>query len=215
MILSLAEIKKAQHYIITGPNAAGKSTNLKAVAISAVLAQTCGIVPARQCVMTPFHVLETYLNITDDLKQGNSLFKNEVIRASELLRRVSAKNGESGPALLVFDEMFNGTTPYEGMSAAYSVAAHLAQRPNVLSVIATHFSQLTVLPQTYQNMANMHVSVQPLRNGRWHRPYTLGKGVSDQHIALDMLAEEGIDSSIVDTARDLLRKIHCLLYNYY
>lgn len=204
--IALGGGQRTQHYIVTGPNAAGKSTVLKAIAIGALMGQTCGMVPAESCTMSPFHVLETYLNITDDLQEGNSLFKQEVIRADEVLTRVREVAKEGKPALLVCDEMFNGTTPDEGMSSAYSVAAHFAQQPNVLSSVATHFAQLTDLANQYPAISNMHVSVAKTRSGSWHRSYKLLPGTSNQHVALDMLGEQGIDNSIVALARQVLKR---------
>lgn len=196
--------KQTQHYLITGPNAAGKSTLLKSIGVGALMAQTCGIAPAQTCTLSPFHVLETYLNITDDLQGGSSLFKKEVMRAGELLRRVAACKA---PALLIFDEMFNGTTPHEGISCAYSVAAHLAQKSNVVSAVATHFSYLTKLPQVYPAIANRHVRVVPTRDQGWKRLYTMFEGPSEQHVALDMLEEQGVHSEVISLAHSVLEEV--------
>ena len=201
--IMLGKKTKHDHFIITGPNAGGKSTLLKGAALAAVMAQTCGIVPGTSSKMSPFAVIETYLNITDDLQEGNSLFKKEVMRAGELIRRSDAHR-----SLLLFDEMFNGTTPYEGVSCAYSVIDHLAQRPLVITLVATHFEYLTHLAERYPRVAAMQVGMMPVRGGReWQRTYTLEPGISGHHIALDMLAEEGVELDVIRSAQTVLKKV--------
>jgi hypothetical protein len=149
-----------RNYMLTGLNAGGKSTFIKLLGIGALMAQTVGIVPAESCHMSVFAVIETYLNITDDVQQGNSLFKKEVMRAAALLKRAEQAQGK--PSLLIFDEMFSGTTPYEGVSCAYSVAQYIAQQPSVLSCIATHFMYLTQLARKYSSVENKCVRLEPV-----------------------------------------------------
>lgn len=193
-------------YLLTGPNAAGKSTFLKGAGQAALLGQTIGLVPGEQCQMSLFSVIETYLNITDDISQGNSLFKKEVMRAAELMHRVQDVNQK--PVLLIFDEMFSGTTPHEGISCASSVLMAIAEKVNVLSCIATHYVYLTKVAKQYRSIATKCVRlVYDEEKGKYIRQYSLQDGVSDQHVALDMLTEEGVDSSIVVQAREVLKDI--------
>jgi hypothetical protein len=208
--VTLGGIHEVRNYLITGLNAGGKSTFLKSVGLGAVMGQTLGIAPAEACHMSIFAVIETYLNITDDLQQGNSLFKKEVMRAADLLKR--AEDAAGKPVLLIFDEMFSGTTPYEGVSCAYSVARHIAQKRSILSCIATHFMYLTQLAQLYRSVENKCVRLElspPNEEGKrlWMRTYTLHSGISDQHVALDMLEEQGVANSIISNAHEVLQHI--------
>jgi len=191
--------------IVTGPNAGGKSTALKAVAINVLMAQTFGIAPAETMVLSPFSLIATYLNITDDLGAGNSLFKAEVKRTDKLLQDITAL--EPGQhSFVIFDEIFNGTSPLEGMASAYSVARHLATLPNNICLLATHFKLLTELEQDTQTFANYKVSVTYEQDGKIGYPYKLEKGISDQHVAIDILKEEGFDSHILYEAQEIVRK---------
>ncbi|MDQ5890788.1 MAG: mismatch repair protein MutS [Candidatus Dependentiae bacterium] len=204
--VSLGGYLPIRNYLITGPNAAGKSTVLKQIGIGALLAQTVGIVPAQSCHMSIFAAIETYLNITDDIQKSNSLFKKEVMRANELLKRAVEADGK--PVLLIFDEMFSGTSPHEGISCAYATVSRIAQMSNVLSCVATHFKYLTKLAQKYPCIANKCVRLDPIRGGNGYvRTYRLYDGISNQHVALDMLGEEGVDNAIVKQARDILRDV--------
>jgi len=191
--------------IVTGPNAGGKSTTLKAVAINVVMAQTFGIALARSMSLSLFSLIATYLNITDDIGVGNSLFKAEVKRTDKLLQDIATlQPGQH--SFIIFDEIFNGTSPLEGMASAYSVANYLATLENTICLLATHFKLLTELEENTDSFANYKVSVVHDQDGRIGYPYKLEKGISDQHVAIDILKEEGFDSHILYEAQEIVRK---------
>ena len=110
--------------VTTGSNEGGKSTMLKSITLCILMGQTVGIVPAQSLTFTPFHTISTYLNITDDIGAGNSLFKAEVLRTQALVDQITQAPPDYF-SFSVFDEIFNGTSPREGTAAAYSVAKHL------------------------------------------------------------------------------------------
>jgi DNA mismatch repair ATPase MutS len=97
---------------------------------------------------------------------------------------------------------FSGTNPKEGQAAAYSVAKHIGNFNNVVCWIATHYDLLTQLEQ-FDSFVNFHVSVQKRTDG-FHYPFMLKQGISNQHIALDILQDDGFASDIVDTARAVI-----------
>ncbi|MFH1831895.1 MAG: hypothetical protein ABH827_03775 [bacterium] len=204
-----------QNLIITGPNAGGKSCILKAVTLSLLLAQTIGIAPAKSLAFTPFKLISTYLNIADDINAGSSLFKSEVLRAQELLDRIQGF-GPGEFAFTVYDEIFKGTSPVEGTAAAYGVAKLLGTLDNSICLIATHFGVLTELEQETDNFSNYKVTV----NKRQARvlggvsieyPFKLVTGLSDQHVALDILQNEGITGSVVQDAKKIIDKQNIVL----
>ena len=104
---------------------------------------------------------------------------------------------------IAIDEMFNGTSTKEAKAAAFSVAKHLGSFSNCMSVIATHFPLLTTLENDTDSFTNYKVSVTKTENGL-NYPYKLSLGISDQHIALDILRQEGFSSSILVDAQKLL-----------
>jgi DNA mismatch repair protein MutS len=201
--ITLGTDNQRANAVITGPNEGGKSTSLKSLALCLLMAQTCGIAPAQSMTLTPFSSIETYLNITDDIGQGNSLFKAEVLRAQQLIDRI--KNSNPGIFnFVIFDEIFNGTSPIEGSAAAYSVAKHLSQFPNSICLVATHFSLLTQLEAKTDTFSNYKVSVMQTRDGALYYPHVLEQGISTQHIALDILRNQGFASTIIDEAQDII-----------
>jgi DNA mismatch repair protein MutS len=192
--------------IITGPNEGGKSTILKAITLCLLFAQTLGIAPAQAMTFTPFHSIATYLNLTDDIGAGNSLFKAEVLRAQQLIERI-----EKAPCnefyFAAFDEMFNGTTPVEASAASYSVAKHLASFPNSICLFATHFSIMTTLENVSDRVSNYHVQVDLRADGTIGYPYKLTKGISSQHVAIPILRNQGFAKTVLDDAQTIATRI--------
>ncbi len=191
--------------ILTGPNAGGKSTVLKSIAICLILAQTIGLAPARSATLTPFTNISTYLNITDDIANGNSLFKAEVLRAQALVEKVEElKAGQF--SFVAIDEMFSGTSPEEGRAAAYSVAKHLGKFRNNICMIATHYPELTKLAKDTAYFTNYKVSVKIGQHRSISYPFKLEQGVSDQHVAIDILRAEGFDNQILKDADAMVKR---------
>lgn len=189
--------------ILTGPNAGGKSTFLKALTINVLFAQTLGIVPAKQFVITPFSKINTYMNIADDTAGGNSRFKAEVVRAQKLL--TDSKNLPKNKfAFSVMDEMFSGTSPKEGEAASYAVAQKIGSLSNSMLVLATHFQKLTELQDTDGTFKNYQVRVVRYNDGTFGYPFKLEEGKADQNVAIEILQREGFDASILDSAHAIL-----------
>jgi DNA mismatch repair protein MutS len=176
--------------LMTGSNTGGKSTILKSMLLSILLAQTFGIAPADEMALTPFHYLGCYLHIQDDVAAGNSLFKAEVLRAQAIMDRVKSL-GTGQFAFLVIDELFTGTAAEKGQQAAYKVTEHLMKNENLTFVFATHFKVLTEMEQHHPTqIRNFKIDVYKDEQGNLVRPYKLEPGVSDQNIANEILQEE-------------------------
>lgn len=183
----------ASNMILTGPNTGGKSTIIKGLLLNLLFAQTFGIAPAESLVISPFAYINCYLNITDDITAGTSLFKAEVLRAKKLIETIrSLKNDEF--SFTIMDEIFSGTSPKEGEQAAYLFAKELSLFKNSLCSIATHFPKLTELENENAPFKNYQVTVKKAEDGSWIRPFKLEEGKSTINIAFDLLKEEGIFS---------------------
>jgi DNA mismatch repair ATPase MutS len=178
--------------ILTGPNTGGKSTVIKSALINLLLAQTIGIAPCDEITFTLFAVLNCYLNITDDLSAGVSLFKAEVLRAKALIEAI--RKLEAGQfSFTIMDEVFSGTSPKEGEEAAYMFAKELGIMQSSICTIATHFPKLTEL-EDMKKFKNYQVKVWKDENNNWVRPFKLEEGKSTLNIAMDLLEEAGIFS---------------------
>jgi len=196
-----------RNMIITGPNAGGKSTLIKAIPINLILSQSIGLTAASSAEITPFYTIATYLNIVDDIAAGNSLFKAQVLRAQEMINLVDQTPQEKF-SFVALDEMFNGTSAKESMAAAYSVVKHIGNFHNNISIIATHFPLLTKLANEEASFENYRVSVEIDDKQGIHYPFKLERGASNQHIALDILKQEGYDYGIIEEATEILRTVN-------
>ncbi|OGN62915.1 MAG: hypothetical protein A3G30_00300 [Chlamydiae bacterium RIFCSPLOWO2_12_FULL_49_12] len=189
--------------VVTGPNSSGKSTTIKGIALSMMIAQSFGIAPADKMAFTPFSHLATYMDITDDISNKASLFQSEIQRAVELCR-VIEELGDAGFTFSMFDELFSGTSPNEGMAMAYALAKRLGSYQNSVSLLATHYAALTRLETDTNDFSNYKTAVAFSSSQRIERPFSLERGISKQRIALAVAREQGVHSKIVDDAEELL-----------
>ncbi len=192
--------------IFTGPNAGGKSTTMKAMMLTLILAQSITLVPAQKYVCTVFKKLRTYLTITDDIAAGNSHFKAGVLRAQELID-VAKTLSDAQYGCFALDEVFNGTSYHEGQAAAYSLIETFGKNPFLVGTTATHFPLVTELedldPAVFKNYK---VSVTYDNHGKIQYPFTLQPGIAHQHVALDILREEGFESEFLQRANQMLSR---------
>jgi hypothetical protein len=186
--------------LVTGPNAGGKSTLLRAVMLAALLAQTATLVPAASLEVTTFGFLGCSITRRDSADL--SLFQSEMHVLQGFLERVRAARKErdmhaSPASLVVLDEIFSSTNPVEGIACAYAVAKNMVQGGTCLAMVATHFTYLAKLAAEAGNpYANMQM---PLKAPG---PYRLVPGVCREFAALDMLSRGalGAHGSVVADA---------------
>ena len=194
-----------RNVILTGPNAAGKSTILKSIMISILLAQTIGIVPSDEMVFTPFSKFHTYLNITDS-SGVESLYQAEMRRAQELIAVIKSLPAKEF-SFIILDEIFTGTNPEEGMAGAYAVINSIGKFENNMGFMATHFHEITELERVSGGtFKNYHVCAEKNKEGKIVYPYKLSEGFSEQKIALDLLKERGFDADLLKQAERILIK---------
>jgi DNA mismatch repair ATPase MutS len=181
-----------QNSILTGPNTGGKSTVIKGIMLNILMAQTFGIAPSDSLTITPFSKLNCFMNISDDIATGASLFKSEVMRAKKLLDTIQSlpRNEFS---FIIIDEVFTGTSPAEGEVAALQFAEHLGTYKNNTSIIATHYPKMTELEtKTNGTFFNHHVEILRNEDNSLNRTFKLKNGPSFFNVAFDILKEEGL-----------------------
>ncbi|HSC24932.1 MAG TPA: hypothetical protein VLB80_01785 [Candidatus Babeliales bacterium] len=178
--------------ILTGPNTGGKSTIIKAIMLNILMAQTFGIAPSESLTLTPFAKLNCFMNISDDIATGASLFKSEVMRAKKLLELVQSL-GKNEFSFVIIDEVFTGTSPQEGEIAALRFAEHLGVYKNNISIIATHYPKMVDLQTTTNGtFHNHHVEILRNEDNSLNRTFKLKNGPSFFNVAFDILEEEGL-----------------------
>ncbi len=184
-----SNVDESKHIILTGPNAGGKTTTIRALLQNIMLAQTFGIAAAQSCTMPMFDIVHSYLNISDDILAGKSLFASEVKRAQDVLLRIK----ELAPGERYFfalDELFTGTAAEAGEECAYEFIKRISEFPGVQFIYATHFNKLKELGNESIMCANYKVDA-PIKNeeGKLVYPFTLSKGANEVNVALDLAKE--------------------------
>ena len=192
--------------LITGPNAAGKSTFIKSVIINIILSQTIGISSAEIFEITPFRMIETYLHIPDS-KGSSSLFEAEMFRSKEYIEKL--KNLEENHfSFIVLDEIFSSTNYVEGFSGAYSILKKISSFNNTLSITTTHYTDLEILENdTNGKIINYKFEVDHDENNEIIFNYLLKRGTSRQYIALELLKKNGFDDDVIEDAINICKKI--------
>lgn len=188
------DLDESLHIILTGPNAGGKTSSIRAILQNIVLAQSFGVAAAESFELTPFDVIHSYLNISDDLKNGMSLFASELNRAKGILQRI--KDLQPGQKFFfALDELFTGTVAEDGEICAYKFVEQIAHMPGTQFIYATHFGQLKILGDNDACCKNYKVDA-PIKDdlGKLVYPYTLNKGANESNVALDMAQEAGLFS---------------------
>ena len=193
-----------RNMIITGPNAGGKSTFIKSITLSLILSQTLGISLGTSMKMTPFKLINTYLNIPD-ISGKESLFEAEMNRAREHIDKLE-KMDKQDFSFFIMDEIFSSTNPEEGISGGFAVCERLGELKNSINIITTHFNYLTNLTDS-GNYKAYKIPIDRNDNGDIVYKYKLETGVSDQFIALELLKTKGFDKNIVARAQEVCKEI--------
>ena len=192
--------KEERVAIITGPNMAGKSTYMRQVALTVLMAQVGSFVPAQRARIGVVDRIFTRIGASDDLAAGQSTFMVEMNEVSELLRRAT-KN-----SLLILDEIGRGTSTFDGMSIARAVLEHCAGRLKAKTLFATHYHELTSLEQELPGVKNYNVAV----HARGEDIVFLRKivpGGADRSYGIEVAKLAGLPETVLKRAREILREL--------
>lgn len=137
--------------VITGPNMGGKSTFMRQVALTALLAAIGSFVPAQACRLGPLDAIHTRIGAADDLANAQSTFMVEMTEAAAIV------HGATEQSLVLMDEIGRGTSTFDGLALAGAIATHLHERNRAFTLFATHYFELTDLPTKHARAVNVHV----------------------------------------------------------
>ena len=138
--------------LLTGPNIGGKSTYMRQVALIVLLAHTGSFVPAAQAKLGAIDQIFTRIGASDDLASNRSTFMVEMSETAYILHHATAQS------LVLMDEVGRGTSTFDGLALARAIAEHLLQKNQSFSLFATHYFELTSLPEQHPSAINMHLS---------------------------------------------------------
>jgi energy-coupling factor transporter ATP-binding protein EcfA2 len=195
--------KPINNVIITGPNGSGKSTYIKSITECVILAQTLGLVPAREFKLTPFAHISTYLNIPD-CQGKESLFQAEMNRCYQQLETLKSAEEAGEFTFNIMDEIFVSTNYQEGMSGAYAVINQLCRFNKCLNIITTHFDKLANLEDL--RVVRKYFDIELGEDGQVARDFKIRDGVSKKHMALKLLRNRGFNEELVKDAENFYEK---------
>jgi DNA mismatch repair protein MutS len=186
--------------ILTGPNMAGKSTYIRQVALLVLLAQTGSFVPAGEAEIGVVDRIFTRVGANDDLARGQSTFMVEMSETANIL------NNATGRSLVILDEIGRGTSTFDGLSIAWSVAEHLHDTTGCRALFATHYHELTDLARTRPGATNCNVAVR-----EWNDEVIFLRkivpGPADQSYGIQVARLAGLPESILKRAREILANL--------
>ena len=186
--------------MITGPNMAGKSTAMRQLAISVLMAQAGSFVPASSARIGVADRIYTRVGASDNLSQGQSTFMLEMHEVANILRGATRKS------LVIVDEVGRGTSTYDGLAIAWAVAEHLHDVVGCRSMFATHYHELCELAATRPGVQNFNVAAKEYRDTVvFLRKLVPGGANRSYGVAVAKLA--GVPETVLQRARDLLREL--------
>ena len=197
---TLMGAKEDRVSIITGPNMAGKSTYMRQVALTVLMAQVGSFVPAHDAHIGVVDRIFTRIGASDDLSAGQSTFMVEMTEVSDILR-TATKN-----SLLILDEIGRGTSTFDGMSIARAVLEYCAEKLKAKTLFATHYHELTALEQTLPNVRNYNIAVR----ARGEDIIFLRKiipGGADRSYGIEVAKLAGLPDSVLKRARAILEEL--------
>ncbi|WP_370578501.1 DNA mismatch repair protein MutS [Snodgrassella alvi] len=144
--------EKRRLMLLTGPNMGGKSTYMRQVALIVLLAHIGAPVPADSCTLGEFDQIFTRIGASDDLAGNRSTFMVEMSETAYILHHATEQS------LVLMDEVGRGTSTFDGLALAQAIAEHLLQRNRSYTLFATHYFELTRLPEQHAHAFNMHLA---------------------------------------------------------
>jgi DNA mismatch repair protein MutS len=206
-------IKNGETLLLTGPNMAGKSTLMRQVAVTAVLAQIGCYVPAKKATLPLFDRIFTRIGASDFLSEGLSTFMVEMKETAQMLAEANENS------LVVLDEVGRGTSTYDGMSLAQAILEYLVTKKKPLVFFATHYHELTQLERTYPQIKNAHMGIEEIGNGAKRVAadirflYILRSGPANKSYGIHVARLAGLPAQVTQRAEKLLAQHESALPN--
>ncbi|MED4205288.1 DNA mismatch repair protein MutS [Neobacillus mesonae] len=183
--------------LITGPNMSGKSTYMRQIALTSVLAQIGCYVPAAEAVLPIFDQVFTRIGAADDLISGQSTFMVEMLEAKNAIANATQNS------LILFDEIGRGTSTYDGMALAQAIIEYIHNRIGAKTLFSTHYHELTVLEEELSKLKNIHVSAIE-HNGKVVFLHKIKEGPADKSYGIHVAQLAELPKELIDRANEIL-----------
>ena len=189
-----------QFMILTGPNMAGKSTYMRQNALIAILAQIGSWVPADFAKIGVVDKIFTRVGASDDLTLGQSTFMVEMIETACIL------NSATDRSFILLDEIGRGTSTYDGVAIAWSVAEYIATKIKARCIFATHYHELNVMTQTYPQIKNFRITISE-ENGEIEFLRKVVQGGASKSYGIQVAKMAGLPSAVIRRSQDLMTRM--------
>ncbi len=186
--------------IITGPNMGGKSTYMRQAALITLLAHIGSFVPAQSAQIGLVDRIFTRMGSSDDLAGGRSTFMVEMTETANIL------NNATHRSLVLMDEVGRGTSTFDGLSLAWACAEYIAKNVNAFTLFATHYFELTVLPEQINNVKNVHLTALEHKDNIVFM-HEVKDGAANQSYGLQVAKLAGIPLHVIGDARGKLQQL--------
>jgi len=183
--------------LITGPNMSGKSTYMRQIALTAILAQIGCFVPAEEATLPIFDQIFTRIGAADDLISGQSTFMVEMLEAKNAIANATKDS------LILFDEIGRGTSTYDGMSLAQAMIEYIHHRIGAKTLFSTHYHELTVLENELTKLKNVHVSAIE-QNGKVVFLHKVKEGAADKSYGIHVAELAELPRELIERAKEIL-----------
>ncbi|EOX4198558.1 DNA mismatch repair protein MutS [Vibrio cholerae] len=189
--------------IITGPNMGGKSTYMRQTALIALMAHIGSYVPAESASIGPLDRIFTRIGASDDLASGRSTFMVEMTETANILHNATRNS------LVLMDEIGRGTSTYDGLSLAWASAEWLAKEIGAMTLFATHYFELTELPNVLPHLANVHLDAVEHGDGIAFM-HAVQEGAASKSYGLAVAGLAGVPKPVIKNARTKLQQLELL-----
>ncbi|EJL6277013.1 DNA mismatch repair protein MutS [Vibrio cholerae] len=189
--------------IITGPNMGGKSTYMRQTALIALMAHIGSYVPAKSASIGPLDRIFTRIGASDDLASGRSTFMVEMTETANILHNATRNS------LVLMDEIGRGTSTYDGLSLAWASAEWLAKEIGAMTLFATHYFELTELPNVLPHLANVHLDAVEHGDGIAFM-HAVQEGAASKSYGLAVAGLAGVPKPVIKNARAKLQQLELL-----
>ncbi|VEJ54389.1 DNA mismatch repair protein MutS [Pragia fontium] len=189
--------------IVTGPNMGGKSTYMRQAALIVLMAHIGSFVPADSANIGPVDRIFTRIGAADDLASGRSTFMVEMTETANILHNATEQS------LILMDEIGRGTSTYDGLSLAWSCAENLANKIKAMTLFATHYFELTTLPERMEGVENVHLDA--VEHGDTIAfMHSVQPGAASKSYGLAVAALAGVPKDVIKRARQKLKELESL-----
>ena len=186
--------------LITGPNMSGKSTYMRQLALTVIMAQMGCFVPAQSAQLPIFDRIFTRIGAADDLISGQSTFMVEMIEANQALRHATKHS------LILFDEIGRGTATFDGMALAEAIIEYIHNHVHGKTLFSTHYHELTVLDQELKGLVNTHVGAVE-EDGELIFLHKMLPGAADKSYGIHVAKLAGLPKDLLTRATVILERL--------